>query len=47
MNGAAALGFHAWPGVAANLDHRALAGVDPTDVPAALVFGCGADVFCG
>ncbi len=27
-----------------DLDHRALAGVAPEDLPAALVFGCGADV---
>jgi formimidoylglutamate deiminase len=46
-NGAAALGLHAWPDVAANLAHRALAGVDPDDVAAALVFGCSADVLGG
>ena len=29
----------------ADLGHRSLAGVDPADVPGALVFGCSADVF--
>ena len=45
--GAAALGIGDWPGIEANLDHRALRGVDPADVPAALVHGCGADVLAG
>jgi formimidoylglutamate deiminase len=43
--GAAALGLERWPGVQVDLAHRSLAGVDRTDVPAALVFGCAADVF--
>ncbi len=46
-NGAAALGLDAWPGVTVDLDHPALDGVEPEDVRAALVFGCGADVFDG
>jgi formimidoylglutamate deiminase len=43
--GAAALGIERWPDVEVDLDHRSLAGVDPADVHAALVFGCTADVF--
>jgi formimidoylglutamate deiminase len=43
--GAAALGISAWPDVEVDLDHPSLAGVAPEDVHAALVFGCGADVF--
>ena len=31
---------HAWPGVEVDLGHRSLAGVEPPDVPAALVHGC-------
>ncbi len=41
--GAAALGLERWPDVEVNLEHPSLAGVE--DVHAALVFGCGADVF--
>ena len=43
--GAAALGLEDWPEVEADLAHPSLAGVDPGDVHAALVFGCAADVF--
>jgi formimidoylglutamate deiminase len=43
--GAAALGLDEWPQIEADLDHRALAGVPNGEVEAALVFGCGADVF--
>jgi formimidoylglutamate deiminase len=43
--GAAALGVDRWPDAEVDLDHPALAGVDPADVDAALVFGCCADVF--
>jgi formimidoylglutamate deiminase len=42
--GAAALGLDAWPETAVDLGHASLAGVDENDVPAALVFGCSADV---
>ncbi len=42
--GAAALGLHGWDGIEIDLEHRSLRGVDPDDVPAALVFGCAADV---
>jgi formimidoylglutamate deiminase len=43
--GAAALGIDEWAGVEVDLGHRALAGVADGEVEAALVFGCGADVF--
>jgi hypothetical protein len=43
--GAKALGLDDWRGVEADLGHPALAGVSKDDVEAALVFGCGADVF--
>jgi formimidoylglutamate deiminase len=43
--GAAALGLETWGDVEVDLEHRSLAGVDRADVEAALVFGCGADVF--
>jgi formimidoylglutamate deiminase len=43
--GAAALGLEDWPEVEVDLAHPSLAGVDPGDVHAALVFGCAADVF--
>jgi formimidoylglutamate deiminase len=43
--GAAALGLERWPDVEANLEHPSLAGVEPTDLHAALVFGCSAEVF--
>jgi formimidoylglutamate deiminase len=42
--GAAALGVERWPDVEVDLEHRSLAGVED-HVHAALVFGCGADVF--
>ena len=45
--GGAALGLTAWPGVEVDLGHVSLLGVEPPDVPAALVHGCGADVFRG
>ncbi len=43
--GAAALGLDEWQDVEADLGHPSLRGVDPDDVPAALVHGCAADVF--
>ena len=43
--GAASLGVERWPEVEVDLEHPSLAGVEPADVHAALVFGCGADVF--
>ncbi len=43
-SGARSLGLDVWPGVEIDLGHRALAGVAPEDVPAALVAGCSADV---
>jgi formimidoylglutamate deiminase len=43
--GAAALGLERWPDVEADLEHSSLAGVEPADVHAALVFGCSAEVF--
>jgi formimidoylglutamate deiminase len=43
--GAKALGLHAWPGIEVDLGHPSLAGVAEDEVEAALVFGCGADVF--
>ena len=43
--GAAALGLERWPDVDVDLEHPALAGIEPEHVHAALVFGCGADVF--
>ena len=43
--GAAALGLEAWPGTAVDTAHPSLAGVAEPDIPAALVFGCTADVF--
>ena len=45
--GAAALGLDQWQDVEADLGHESLRGVDPDDVPAALVHGCAADVFAG
>jgi formimidoylglutamate deiminase len=44
-SGARALGIDEWPGVEVDLGHVSLAGVQPADVRAALVHGCGADVF--
>jgi formimidoylglutamate deiminase len=43
--GAASLGLDRWPDVSVDLGHPSLAEVEPEDVPAALVFGCSADVF--
>jgi formimidoylglutamate deiminase len=43
--GAASLGIVRWPDVEVDLEHQCLAGVADEDVHAALVFGCGADVF--
>jgi formimidoylglutamate deiminase len=42
--GAAALGIDGWPGIEVDLDHPSLRGVAPSEAPAALVHGCGADV---
>jgi formimidoylglutamate deiminase len=42
--GAAALGLEHWPDVEVDLEHPSLAGVDPQDAHAALVFGCSAEV---
>jgi formimidoylglutamate deiminase len=42
--GARSLGVVAWPGVEVDLGHRSLAGVQESDVRAALVSGCAADV---
>jgi formimidoylglutamate deiminase len=42
--GAQALGLESWADVEIDLEHRSLRGVATSDVPAALVFGCGADV---
>jgi formimidoylglutamate deiminase len=46
-NGAAALGLDTWPGIEVDLSHPSLDGVPRTDVPAALVFSCAADVLNG
>ena len=43
--GARALGLDKWPRTGVDLEHPSLAGVAEDDVEAALVFGCGADVF--
>jgi formimidoylglutamate deiminase len=42
--GATALGIDAWDDVLVDAEHLSLAGVEPGDLPAALVFGCDADV---
>ncbi|HEU4450346.1 MAG TPA: amidohydrolase family protein [Gaiellaceae bacterium] len=42
--GAAALGLGAWPPIQVDLAHRSLRGVGESQVKAALVHGCGADV---
>ncbi len=44
LAGASALGLDSWDPVEIDTDHRSLAGVAPDEVPAALVFGCSADV---
>lgn len=43
-NGARSLGLDSWRGIAVDLEHRSLDGVDADHVAAALVAGCGADV---
>jgi formimidoylglutamate deiminase len=43
--GAASLGLERWADVEVDLEHPSLAGVEPEHAHAALVFGCGADVF--
>jgi len=43
--GAASLGLESWDEIAVDLDHPSLQDVDEEDVFAALVSGCGADVF--
>ena len=43
--GAASLGLERWPDVEVDLEHPSLAGIEPGDLHAALVFGSGADVF--
>jgi formimidoylglutamate deiminase len=43
--GAAALALESAGEIEADLGHPSLRGIDPADVPAALVFGCAADVF--
>ena len=42
--GAAALGLDGWPEIEIDLEHPSLGGVPAREVPAALVFGCSADV---
>jgi formimidoylglutamate deiminase len=42
--GADTLGLAAWPEIEIDLGHRSLAGVEHSEVAAALVAGCGADV---
>jgi formimidoylglutamate deiminase len=43
--GAASLGLERWPDVEVDLEHPSLEGVEASQAHAALVFGCGADVF--
>jgi formimidoylglutamate deiminase len=43
--GAAALGLESSGEIEADLEHPSLAGVEPSDAHAALLFGCSADVF--
>src|SRR4026209_847030 len=43
--GARSLGLDEWAAIEADLGHPSLAGVREHEVEAALVFGCGADVF--
>lgn len=45
--GAEALGLGAWDPIEVDLGHPSLRGVSRDEVPAALVFGCGADVILG
>jgi formimidoylglutamate deiminase len=42
--GAAALGLERWADVEVDVEHPALAGIEPLDLHAALVFGCSAEV---
>jgi len=44
-NGAGGLGLDEWPHIQVDLDHISLRGLEPADVLAALVHGCGANVF--
>ena len=44
-DGAAALGLEEWPSIEVDRAHASLAGVNDGEVRAALVFGCGAEVF--
>jgi formimidoylglutamate deiminase len=43
--GAASLGLERWPDVEVDLGHPTLTGIAPEHLHAAVVFGCGADVF--
>jgi cytosine/adenosine deaminase-related metal-dependent hydrolase len=45
QNGAAALAVDAQPEIAVDLAHDSLRGVEPSEVEAALIAGCGAEVF--
>jgi formimidoylglutamate deiminase len=47
VEGAVALGLREWPGIEVDLDHPSLRGVPRAEAPAALVFGCSADVVVG
>jgi formimidoylglutamate deiminase len=42
--GARSLGLEDWPGIEIDLDHPSLAGVEPVDVPGALISSCAGDV---
>jgi formimidoylglutamate deiminase len=43
-DGAASLGLATWDDVEVDADHPSLRGVPPSELRAALVFGCSADV---
>jgi formimidoylglutamate deiminase len=45
QNGAAALGIEAQPAIAVDLGHDSLQGVEPSEIEAALIAGCSAEVF--
>jgi formimidoylglutamate deiminase len=45
QNGAASLGIDGGPEIAVDLDHPSLEGVDSGGIEAALIAGCGAEVF--
>jgi formimidoylglutamate deiminase len=45
--GASAIGIDSWPPTEIDLEHVSLVGVEPDQLGAALVFGCGADVIRG